>query len=189
MPLAQPASSLQQPVSSSASPQPAASPFFNRLPLVNRTTNRLIALRKIVSCSDSEKTACHLSSKTRYGMKTSQLTSEINPKPKTNISYFRNTETSSLITNHRLNGHNNLQWSKSIFMFICRKGREKPQGWSIHFMWLSRSWWILWPLKSQKIIWLRHSWWVLWPLKWGQFLYCTRQHKKYVKLLERSTQA
>jgi len=28
------------------------------------------------------------------------------------------------ITEHKLNGHNYLQWSQSVMMFICRKGND-----------------------------------------------------------------
>lgn len=28
------------------------------------------------------------------------------------------------ITNHKLNGHNNLQWSQSVMMFLCGKGKD-----------------------------------------------------------------
>ena len=33
--------------------------------------------------------------------------------------------TSLLITGHELNGHNYLQWSQSVMMFICGKGKEE----------------------------------------------------------------
>lgn len=29
-----------------------------------------------------------------------------------------------LLTGHKLNGHNLLQWSQSVMMFICRKGKD-----------------------------------------------------------------
>ena len=30
----------------------------------------------------------------------------------------------SLITGHKLNGHNYLQWSQSVMMFICGRGKD-----------------------------------------------------------------
>ena len=33
--------------------------------------------------------------------------------------------TSTLITGHKLNGHNYLQWSQSVMMFICGKGKDE----------------------------------------------------------------
>jgi hypothetical protein len=36
--------------------------------------------------------------------------------------------TSHQITGHKLNGYNYLQWSSSVMMFICGKGRVTSQG-------------------------------------------------------------
>ena len=48
-------------------------------------------------------------------LKTGKLPNTVNP----------GTENSSLlITCHKLNGYNYLQWSSSVMMFICEKGRD-----------------------------------------------------------------
>jgi hypothetical protein len=35
------------------------------------------------------------------------------------------------ITGHKLNGYNYLQWSSSVMMFICGKGRDDYLTWDI----------------------------------------------------------
>ncbi|KAL5572693.1 hypothetical protein UlMin_022290 [Ulmus minor] len=58
---------------------------------------------------------------TKYGMNTHISSLEVSSRPKTNI-----TENSSpLITNHKLTGHNFLQWSQSVFMYICGRGKDE----------------------------------------------------------------
>ena len=66
---------------------------------------------------------------TKYGLaierqsSASEVTS--NPEMAPAVSNPGGTEgTSLLITDHKLNGHNYLQWSQSIMMFICGKGKD-----------------------------------------------------------------
>lgn len=54
---------------------------------------------------------------------TSKVTSNPEMAPATN-SHGGSKGTSLLITCHKLNGHNFLQWSQSVMMFICGKGRD-----------------------------------------------------------------
>ncbi|KAL5739623.1 hypothetical protein ACOSQ2_028803 [Xanthoceras sorbifolium] len=51
---------------------------------------------------------------------------DINSKPKYNSSNggSENNHPHTLITNHKLNGHNYLQWSQSVMMFVCGKGKD-----------------------------------------------------------------
>ena len=66
---------------------------------------------------------------TKYGMATERQssTSEVtsNPEPVPAGSSHGGTEsTSVLITGHKLNGQNYLQWFQSVMMFICGKGKD-----------------------------------------------------------------
>ncbi|KAL5563644.1 hypothetical protein UlMin_033391 [Ulmus minor] len=58
---------------------------------------------------------------TKYGMNTQSSSLEVNSRPETNITE----NLSSLVTNHKLNGHNFLQWSQSVFKYICGKGKDE----------------------------------------------------------------
>ena len=66
---------------------------------------------------------------TKYGMATERRSSasEVTSNPETApaVSNPGGTKgTSLLITGHKLNGHNYLQWSQSVMIFICGKGRD-----------------------------------------------------------------
>ncbi|KAL5739459.1 hypothetical protein ACOSQ2_028639 [Xanthoceras sorbifolium] len=68
---------------------------------------------------------------TKYGMATPSSSSDVtsNPQPTTSNNNgggsSDNTHIPHLpITGHKLNGHNYLQWSQSVLMFICSKGRD-----------------------------------------------------------------
>lgn len=61
----------------------------------------------------------------KIGMNTQSSESEVNSKGDSSTQTPNSTQDNSsiLIINHKLNGHNFLPWSKSVFMFIC--GKEK----------------------------------------------------------------
>ena len=54
-------------------------------------------------------------------MNTQSSSLEVNSRPETNITE----NLSSLVTNHKLNGPTFLQWSQSVFMYICGKGKDE----------------------------------------------------------------
>ena len=61
---------------------------------------------------------------TKYGM-ASHSSSEVTSRAEPNSSTPITPDTSShLITPHKLHGHNFLQWSQSVFMYICGRGKD-----------------------------------------------------------------
>ena len=64
----------------------------------------------------------------KYGMNTERQDStfEVTSKSEVVITNSAGGSESSLlnITSHKLNGHNYLQWSQSVMMFICGKGKD-----------------------------------------------------------------
>lgn len=61
---------------------------------------------------------------TKYGMaSTSGDSSDVPSKPNHNMAGISD-NTTIPITNHKLNGHNNLQWSQSVMMILCGKGKN-----------------------------------------------------------------
>ncbi|KAI3470119.1 hypothetical protein Pfo_026782 [Paulownia fortunei] len=62
---------------------------------------------------------------TKYGMNSQSSTSEVSSRPEQTSSANIQESSSLLITNHKLNGHNYLQWSQSVLMYIC--GKEKDE--------------------------------------------------------------
>ena len=62
---------------------------------------------------------------TKYYMKLQSSASKINFKPEANSSANIQESSSLLITTHKLNGHNFLQWSQYVLMYVCGKGNEK----------------------------------------------------------------
>ena len=56
----------------------------------------------------------------------SSSTVEVSSGPDSNAAPTQGTPENSpiLITSHKLNGHNYLQWSQSVMMFVCGKGRD-----------------------------------------------------------------
>ena len=54
----------------------------------------------------------------------SSVTSSLSGPSSSLVTPHNQAETSLLVTNHRLNGHNYLQWSQSVMMFISGKGRD-----------------------------------------------------------------
>lgn len=69
---------------------------------------------------------------TKYGMATEKRSisssdnSEITSSQGTHVSIHNSGTDGSLlpITGHKLNGHNYLQWSQSVLMFVCGKGKD-----------------------------------------------------------------
>ena len=66
---------------------------------------------------------------TKYGMATetshpslSEVTSS--PNPATTINHVQSENNFLPITSHKLNGHNFLQWSQSVKLYICGKGKD-----------------------------------------------------------------
>ena len=60
---------------------------------------------------------------TKYGMASQSSSSEVTSRSKPNSSAPIAPDASShLVTNHKLHGHNFLQWSQSVFMYICGRG-------------------------------------------------------------------
>ncbi|KAL6316301.1 hypothetical protein AAG906_017934 [Vitis piasezkii] len=67
-------------------------------------------------------------SMTKYGMASSRVSSVTSPESggRSEIPNLGGSDSSPiLITGHKLNGHNYLQWSQSCSLFICGKGKEK----------------------------------------------------------------
>ncbi|RVW40616.1 hypothetical protein CK203_079178 [Vitis vinifera] len=67
-------------------------------------------------------------SMTKYGMASSQVSSVTSPKSggRSEIPNLGGNDSSPiLITGHKLNGHNYLQWSQSVLLFICGKGKDE----------------------------------------------------------------
>ncbi|RVX02015.1 Retrovirus-related Pol polyprotein from transposon TNT 1-94 [Vitis vinifera] len=67
-------------------------------------------------------------SMTKYGMASSQVSSVTSPESggKSEIPNLDGSDSSPiLITGHKLNGHNYLQWSQSVLLFICGKGKDE----------------------------------------------------------------
>ncbi|KAL5574355.1 hypothetical protein UlMin_023952 [Ulmus minor] len=58
---------------------------------------------------------------TKHSMNTHTSSSEVSSRPNTNI--IENS--SPFITNHKLNGHNFLQWSQSVFIYIYGRGKDE----------------------------------------------------------------
>ena len=62
---------------------------------------------------------------TKYGMASQSSSSEITSRTEPFPSAPVVAEASSHpVTNHKLHGHNFLQWSQSVFMFICGRGKD-----------------------------------------------------------------
>ncbi|RVX19370.1 hypothetical protein CK203_008850 [Vitis vinifera] len=67
-------------------------------------------------------------SMTKYGMASSQVSSVTSPESgsRSEIPNLGGNDSSPiLITGHKLNGHNYLQWSQSVLLFICGKGKDE----------------------------------------------------------------
>ncbi|RVW83276.1 Retrovirus-related Pol polyprotein from transposon TNT 1-94 [Vitis vinifera] len=67
-------------------------------------------------------------SMTKYGMASSQVYSVTSPESwgRSEIPNLGGNDSSPiLITGHKLNGHNYLQWSQSVLLFICGKGKDE----------------------------------------------------------------
>ncbi|RVW77397.1 Retrovirus-related Pol polyprotein from transposon TNT 1-94 [Vitis vinifera] len=67
-------------------------------------------------------------SMTKYGMTSSQISSVTTPElgGSYEIPNLGGSDSSPiLITGHKLNGHNYLQWSQSVLLFICGKGQDE----------------------------------------------------------------
>ncbi|RVW51675.1 hypothetical protein CK203_066807 [Vitis vinifera] len=67
-------------------------------------------------------------SMTKYGMTSSQVSSVTSPESggRSEIPNLGGSDSSPiLITGHKLNGHNYLQWSQSVLLFICGKGKDE----------------------------------------------------------------
>ncbi|RVW96881.1 Retrovirus-related Pol polyprotein from transposon RE2 [Vitis vinifera] len=65
---------------------------------------------------------------TKYGMASSQVSSVTSPESggRSEIPNLGCSDSSPiLITGHKLNGHNYLQWSQSVLLFICGKGKDE----------------------------------------------------------------
>ena len=65
---------------------------------------------------------------TKYGMASSQVSSVTSPESggRSEIPNLGGSDSSPiLITGHKLNGHNYLQWSQSVLLFICGKGKDE----------------------------------------------------------------
>ncbi|RVW77073.1 hypothetical protein CK203_036858 [Vitis vinifera] len=65
---------------------------------------------------------------TKYGMASSQVSSVTTPESggRSEIPNLGDNDSSPiLITGHKLNGHNYLQWSQSVLLFICGKGKDE----------------------------------------------------------------
>ena len=65
---------------------------------------------------------------TKYGMTSSQISSVTTPElgGSYEIPNLGGSDSSPiLITGHKLNGHNYLQWSQSVLLFICGKGKDE----------------------------------------------------------------
>ncbi|RVW17834.1 Retrovirus-related Pol polyprotein from transposon RE2 [Vitis vinifera] len=65
---------------------------------------------------------------TKYGMASSQVSSVTSPESggRSEIPNLGGSDSSPiLITRHKLNGHNYLQWSQSVLLFICGKGKDE----------------------------------------------------------------
>ncbi|RVX15028.1 hypothetical protein CK203_007745 [Vitis vinifera] len=65
---------------------------------------------------------------TKYGMTSSQVSSVTAPESEgsSEIPNLGGSDSSPiLITGHKLNGHNYLQWSQSVLLFICGKGNDE----------------------------------------------------------------
>ncbi|RVX23040.1 Retrovirus-related Pol polyprotein from transposon TNT 1-94 [Vitis vinifera] len=65
---------------------------------------------------------------TKYGMASSQVSSVTSPESggRSKIPNLGGNDSSPiLITGHKLNGHNYLQWSQSVLLFICGKGKDE----------------------------------------------------------------
>ncbi|RVW46448.1 hypothetical protein CK203_067320 [Vitis vinifera] len=65
---------------------------------------------------------------TKYGMASSQVSSVTSPESggRSEIPNLSGSDSSPiLITGHKLNGHNYLQWSQSVLLFICGKGKDE----------------------------------------------------------------
>ncbi|RVX09037.1 Retrovirus-related Pol polyprotein from transposon TNT 1-94 [Vitis vinifera] len=65
---------------------------------------------------------------TKYGMASSQVSSVTSPESggRSEIPNLGGNDSSPiLITGHKLNGHNYLQWSQSVLLFICGKGKDE----------------------------------------------------------------
>ncbi|RVW88523.1 Retrovirus-related Pol polyprotein from transposon TNT 1-94 [Vitis vinifera] len=64
----------------------------------------------------------------KYGMASSQVSSVTSPESggRSEIPNLGGNDSSPiLITGHKLNGHNYLQWSQSVLLFICGKGKDE----------------------------------------------------------------
>ncbi|RVW57281.1 hypothetical protein CK203_111284 [Vitis vinifera] len=65
---------------------------------------------------------------TKYGIASSQVSSVTSPESggRSEIPNLGGNDSSPiLITGHKLNGHNYLQWSQSVLLFICGKGKDE----------------------------------------------------------------
>ena len=65
---------------------------------------------------------------TKYGMTSSQVSSVTAPESggSSEIPNLGGSDSSPiLITGHKLNGHNYLQWLQSVLLFICGKGKDE----------------------------------------------------------------
>ena len=61
---------------------------------------------------------------TKYGMASQTSSSEVTSRSESHPSVPSVPNTSHLVTNHKLHGHNFLQWSQSVFMYIWGRGKD-----------------------------------------------------------------
>ena len=61
---------------------------------------------------------------TKYGMASQSSSSEVTSRSEPSSVPIVPDSSSHLVTNHKLHGHNFLQWSQSVFMYICGRGKD-----------------------------------------------------------------
>ncbi|KAL5548964.1 hypothetical protein UlMin_004195 [Ulmus minor] len=119
---------------------------------------------------------------TKYDMNTQISSLEVSSRPETNI-----TENSSpLIINHKLNGHNFLQWSQSVFMYICGRGKDEYLIGEVLIPAATNPKYRTWKIENHMVIsWLINS--MTTEVGENFLLYKIAKFKKYLELFEIET--
>ncbi|RVW78878.1 hypothetical protein CK203_043126 [Vitis vinifera] len=117
----------REPLSGDALPPPG-SPDADQPPFLPVCAIRALHVPLLGPCTCLGSVLLPFRSMTKYGMASSQVSSVTSPESggRSEIPNLGGNDSSPiLITGHKLNGHNYLQWSQSVLLFICGKGKDE----------------------------------------------------------------
>ncbi|RVX23158.1 hypothetical protein CK203_000126 [Vitis vinifera] len=117
----------REPLSGDALPPPG-SPDADQPPFLPVCAIQALQVPLLGPCTCLGSVLLPFRSMTKYGMASSQVSSVTSPESggRSEIPNLGGNDSSPiLITGHKLNGHNYLQWSQSVLLFICGKGKDE----------------------------------------------------------------